>query len=137
MFRGQVHPTPQDKTETDIFKKQWNTEAEEEQWAWFGYVNHCNGRGLAEAACLLLENIYGVFILHLQLKRELTCEMEGERDLVKSDSMRGICSGKYSEKAIKFIESRCALVERMIMVLEMLCFRVIKNGPREVSRGCF
>lgn len=106
---------------------------------WFGYVNHCNRRGLAETACLLLENIYGVFILHLQLKRERInmCEMEGERDLVKSDSMRRICSGKYSEKVIKFIESRCALVARRIMAPEMLCFRVIKKEIREVSRGSF
>lgn len=51
--------------------------------------------------------------------------------------MRGRCSGKYSEKVIKFIESRCALVARRIMAPEMLCFRVIKKEIREVSRGSF
>lgn len=45
--------------------------------------------------------------------------------------MRGRCSGKYSEKVINFIESRCALVETRIMASERLCFRVIKNEIRE------
>lgn len=105
----------------------------EEQWAWFGYVNHCNEEGGLSRNRLSAVGKH-LWCLHPPSpakERINMCEMEGERDLVKSDSMRRICSGKYSEKVIKFIESRCALVETRIMASERLCFRVIKNEIRE------